>query len=140
MPWCLAQLLLDRGDADAATTLLERIKKPNDKPEQREEAKEPVTLLADAAQTKPVFEVVAEHLATLGSGTRLEMQRVGDKDRHGHETSGLKKLQRVVETVTCRAPALRALLSLLSHSELTVLEGSSGSDDGPVVSVVPEVI
>ena len=30
--------------------------------------------------------------------------------------------------------------SLLSHSELTVLEGSSGSDDGPVVSVVPEVI
>ena len=36
--------------------------------------------------------------------------------------------------------ALRALPSLLSHSELTVLEGSSGSDDGSVVSVVPEVI
>ena len=43
-------------------------------------------------------------------------------------------------TVTYRSPTLRALLSLLSHSELTVLEGSSGSDDGPVVSVVPEVI
>ena len=81
----------------AVDALRERIKKPNDKPEQRKEAKEPVTLLADAAHTKPVFEVVAEHLATLGSGTRLEMQRVGDKDKHGHETSGLKKLQRVVE-------------------------------------------
>ena len=49
-------------------------------------------------------------------------------------------LQRVLYTVTYRSPTLRALLSLLSHSELTVLEGSSGSDDGPVVSVVPEVI
>ena len=47
---------------------------------------------------------------------------------------------RLIVTVTYRSPTLRALLSLLSHSELTVLEGSSGSDDGPVVSVVPEVI
>ena len=81
----------------AVGALLECIKRPDDKPSQRKEAKQPTTLLADAAHTKPSFEVVIEGLATLGDGTRLEMQRVGDVDKDGHETSGLKKLQRVVE-------------------------------------------
>ena len=81
----------------AVGALLECIKRPDDKPSQREEAKQPTTLLADAAHTKPSFEVVVEGLVTLGDGTRLEMQRVGDVDKHGDETSGLKKLQRVVE-------------------------------------------
>ena len=54
---------------------------------------------------------------------------VGRRRRHGRG---------VVRRSPTRPSELYFLL--LSHSELTVLEGSSGSDDGPVVSVVPEVI
>ena len=102
--YCAVWAVLQSGEEhlfqrfkEAVTTLLERIKKPGTKPGQREEAKEPTTLLVDAVRAKPSFEVIVEELATSVSGAKLEMVRVGAKDRHGKETSGLKKLQRVVE-------------------------------------------
>ena len=88
--------LLPRFQA-AVAALLARIKDPKAKLLQRKEAKAPTTLLVDAARAKPSFEVVVEELAALVPGAQLVMTRVGELDKHGHETSGLKKLQRVVE-------------------------------------------
>ncbi|MEE3098853.1 MAG: hypothetical protein VX463_03690, partial [Pseudomonadota bacterium] len=88
--------LLPRFQA-AVAALLARIKDPKAKLLQRKEAKAPTTLLVDAARAKPSFEVVVEELAALVPGAQLVMTRVGELDKHGHETSGVKKMQRVVE-------------------------------------------
>ena len=120
----------------AVGALLECIKRPDDKPLQRKEAKDPTTLLVDAAHTKPKFEAVAEQLATLGSGTRLEMQHVGDKDKHGHETSGLKKLQRVVEKALLK-PASDATVGE-TDSVLDVVRAMIVVKDFGVVAAIVE--
>ena len=62
--------------------------------------------------------------------------------RHALDTGAVGSISLVIfddlaaRLVADRSPTLRALLSLLSHSELALLEGSSDSDDGSVVSVL----
>ena len=69
---------------------------------QREEAAKPTTLLADAALAKPAFDQVACSVAA-ATGAKLELQLLGDVDRHGHEVTGVKKIARIIE----KAPAYK---------------------------------
>ena len=77
---------------------------------------------------------------TSTSGSTLTSRTTSSCARSGRETcargSGSSRASRSSDATLAARPSR----AVLSHSELTVLEGSSGSDDGPVVSVVPEVI
>ena len=140
--------LLPRFQA-AVAALLARIKDPKAKLLQRKEAKAPTTLLVDAARAKPSFEVVVEELAALVPGAQLVMTRVGELDKEGNETSGLKKLQRVVEKSLLKpegegcgesdtvCDVVRAMLGVKDFGGgTTIVEGLVKLDEDGVVDIL----
>ena len=63
---------------------------------QRDEAAKPATLLADGAACKPSFDTVVTCISE-ATKAELELARLGAKDKHGNEVTGLKKSSRIVE-------------------------------------------
>ena len=63
-------------------------------------------LLADAAAAKPAFDEIV-HCVADATGARLELAVLGQKDKHGHEMTGLKRTTRMVEKAQLRAGAGR---------------------------------
>ena len=69
--------------------------------QQRDEAAETATLLADAAGARPAFAELVRCVSK-ATGARLEMALLGEMDGHGREGTGLKATKRVVEKAALR--------------------------------------
>eukprot|EP00964_Phaeocystis_antarctica_P089660 scaffold57254_cov73-Phaeocystis_antarctica.AAC.3 len=69
--------------------------------QQRNEAAETATLLADAAGARPAFAELVRCLSE-ATGAKLEMASLGEIDKHGREQTGLKATKRIVEKAALR--------------------------------------